>query len=458
MGRCIAAAFVSLCVAGPLAAQTVVVYPKRIADVLVNPGIGITTFQRFNGDALNAGQKWSEEGPVKQLTKPASAPEFPPSTISYCRWFWETLEPEQGKIRWDIIDSALAEAHRHGQTLAIRLMPYDKGHPLPEWYRKSGAKRANAPTDPVWEPDFSDPLYRKHWGNVVLEAGRRYDGHPDLESVDISTIGYWGEGWSDFMPAFKSQSELIDLHFQAFPHTQLLMNFDEPEALTYGTLKGAGWRMDCLGDMRTSGFSHMRDFYPEQVARAGIQDVWRKRPVVFETCWVPSYWKDHGWDVRYILDEALRWHVSSVNVKSSAIPAEWKGIFDEFQTKMGYRLELRRLEYDRSVKRGDRFNVRMWWVNTGVAPLYRRYDVAVELRSGASSAVMRIPADVQAWVPGDYVVEERPILPDSIAAGKYRVRVALLDPKSGNPAIRLGIAGRQADGWYDLGDVDIAER
>jgi len=71
---------------------------------------------------------------------------------------------------------------------------------------------------------------------------------------------------------------------------------------------------------------------------------------------------------------------------------------------------------------------------------------------------MRIPADVQSWVPGDYVIEERPVLPASLAAGKYRVRVALLDPKSGQPAIRLGIAGRQADGWYDLGDVEVTAR
>ena len=35
-------------------AQTVVVHPKLIHDVLVNPGMGIQTFQRFNGDALNA--------------------------------------------------------------------------------------------------------------------------------------------------------------------------------------------------------------------------------------------------------------------------------------------------------------------------------------------------------------------------------------------------------------------
>jgi len=33
--------------------STVVVRPKEIHDVLVNPGMGITTFQRFEGQALN---------------------------------------------------------------------------------------------------------------------------------------------------------------------------------------------------------------------------------------------------------------------------------------------------------------------------------------------------------------------------------------------------------------------
>ena len=112
-------------------AQTVVVHPKLIQDVLVNPGMGIQTFQRFNGDALNTGVKWSEEGPIESLAASGSAVDFPPSTIAYCRWFWETLEPEQGKVGWEIIDRALADAARHGQALAIRLMPYEQKHPLP---------------------------------------------------------------------------------------------------------------------------------------------------------------------------------------------------------------------------------------------------------------------------------------------------------------------------------------
>lgn len=140
--------------------ETVVVRPVEIQDVLVNPGMGIQTFQRFNGDRLNEALGWSEEGPTATLAAAEVKPDFPGSSISYCRWFWETLEPEHGKVRWEILDNAFVEARRHGQALAIRLMPYDQKHPLPEWFRNSGSRRANKPTDKdgeIWQPDFSDP-------------------------------------------------------------------------------------------------------------------------------------------------------------------------------------------------------------------------------------------------------------------------------------------------------------
>jgi len=178
----------SLVAASAAAQETVVVRPKPIDDVLVNPGMGIETFQRFNGQALNAGLGWSEEGPTAKLSEGTSASDFPGSSISYCRWFWQELEPEQGKVRWEIIDQALSEAHAHGQALAIRLMPYDQKHPLPVWYQNSGARRANRPTDKdgdIWQPDFSDSLYLKYWGEVVAEAGVRYDGIP-ISTASIS--------------------------------------------------------------------------------------------------------------------------------------------------------------------------------------------------------------------------------------------------------------------------------
>ncbi|PYX12093.1 MAG: DUF4832 domain-containing protein, partial [Acidobacteria bacterium] len=97
--------------------DTVIVRPEPINDVLINPNMGITTFNRFNGQATNPPLEWSEVGPVTKLPQAATKPDFPDTTIAYLRWYWNALEPEQGKIRWDIIDLALEEARAHGQTL-----------------------------------------------------------------------------------------------------------------------------------------------------------------------------------------------------------------------------------------------------------------------------------------------------------------------------------------------------
>jgi hypothetical protein len=439
--------------------DTIIIRPTEIEDVFVNPGMGITTFQRFNGQALNPPYTWSERGPITELQDAVPKPEFPDTSIAYLRWYWSTIEPEPGEFHWEIIDRAIDEAQRHGQRLAIRLMPYSDRDPLPAWYRNSGARRANRPTDKdggIWQPDFSDPLYLKYWGQLVSEAGKRYDGNPVLDSVDLSSVGYWGEGWSNYMPPFEAQRPLIDIWLHAFRHTTLLMNFDEPEALAYGTQQGTGWRLDCLGDMRPPE-PEMLDVYPEQVARTGIQDVWKHRPVSLETCDTPAGWARDGFDVTYILNQALRWHVTSVNVKSSPIPPQWHAQFDDFQKRMGYRFVLRRLEYPKAISAGSMMPVHMWWLNAGVAPIYRDYWLAVQLQSGNREAVLRVPADIKQWLPGDVVVDDSLYIPGDLAAGTYRLRVALLDPRTGKPAIRLAIEGRQPDGWYDLGSI-VVER
>ena len=447
----------------PKEPETVVIRPAEIDDVLVNPGMGIQTFQRFDGQALAPGLTWSEEGPTSKLPDPPARPDYPGASIAYVRWFWATLEPEQGKVRWDIIDLALDEARAHRQTLAIRLMPYDPKHPLPAWYRASGARRANQPTDPdgsVWQPDFADPLYLQHWGALVAAAGARYDGHPDLETVDISSVGYWGEGWSDYLPSLAHQQALIDIWIKAFPRTPLLMNFDAPEALAYGVGRGAGWRLDCWGDLRVGPngepvWSHMWSSYPQQVVRTGIQDAWRRRPVSLESCGVPGYWKDKGWDLDAILAQALRWHVSSVNLKSSAIPPAWKAKLDAFQKRMGYRFVLKQISYPRAVTAGHMMPVHMWWFNAGVAPLYREHWLALELRSARDAAVIRVPVDVRGFLPDDAVFDGTLHVPEGLAPGAYRLRVAMLDPRTQAPAIRLANVGRQPDGWYDLGEIRV---
>jgi len=453
-------AVMALSISQAPAQETVIVRPAEIDDILVNPGMGITTFQRFNRQAIYPGLQWSEVGPETRVEDADPPPDFPPTSVAYLRWFWSQLEPEPGQYRWEIIDLALEEAHRHGQQLALRVMPYDAKNPLPKWYRESGARRANRDTDEdgdVWSPDADDPRYSKHWGALVREMGKRYDGHPDLDTVDISTVGYWGEGWGPYLPTWETQRALIDIYFEAFKKTALLMNFDELRALSYGTSKGAGWRLDCWGDMGRPGrnFAHMLDAYPQGVVKAGIQEVWRHSPVSLETCGTPGSWHKNGFDLDYILDQALRWHASTINIKSTAIPEDWKAKFNEFQKKIGYRFILRRFEYPSALRSGHVAPVSMWWFNGGIAPVYRDYILALRLKSGEQEAVIPTSANLREWLPGDAVVEENLYIPRELPPGRYEVSVGILDPRTRVPVIKLAIEGRQPDGWYRVGEVEL---
>jgi hypothetical protein len=343
-------------------------------------------------------------------------------------------------------------------------MPYDQTHPLPEWYRGSGARRANKPGDAdgeIWSPDADDPLYLKHWGALTLALGARYDGHPYLNSVDISTVGYWGEGWGPYLPSWQRQKELIDLHFDAFKRTPLLMNFDEPQALRYGVERGAGWRLDCWGDLGGRGktMMHNLDMYPQQVVRTGIQDAWRRYPVSLETCGNPQDWKK--WKGGYtnaelqdIFDQALRWHATSINIKSRPVPDDWKPAFDELQKKVGYRFVLRRFEYTESVVPGKMMPVKSWWINKGAAPPYLDLVLAFEI----GGAVIETPVELRKWLPGDQIFDGGLYIPETLKPGAHTLRVAILDARTRKPAVKLAIQGRQPDGWYELGPVRIDPR
>ncbi len=452
----LSAIFACLSTTAGLSAQTTIVRPTEIDDLLVNPGMGIETFQRFNRQAVNEGTRWSEVGPETPAADANAGVDFPESSVAYLRWFWSQIEPQRGTYRWSILDDSLAEAHRHGQRLAIRIMPYDDKHAMPDWYQSSGAKRANKPTDKdgaIWSPDADDPVYAKDWSALVVELGKRYDGHPDLNHVDVSTVGYWGEGWGPYLPGWAVQQQLIDVYFTSFSRTPLLMNFDALPALQYGVKRGAGWRLDCWGDMGAPGrnFAHMKDLYPQQLARGGLQDAWRAAPVALETCWVPEQWHQWNFPLEPILEQALRWHASTINIKSSRIPSDWKAAFDQFQKQIGYRFVLKRLEYPSHVARGAMAPLSMWWFNAGVAPIYRACALALAI----GDTVVPLDADVRHWLPGDAVVEGTVAVPRDLAPGHYPVRVGLLDPATRKPAIRLAIDGRQPDGWYQVGEITV---
>ncbi len=72
-----------------------------------------------------------------------------------------------------------------------------------------------------------------------------------------------------------------------------------------------------------------------------------------------------------------------------------------------------------------------------------------------TSVISRIPVDVRKWLPGDAVYDGTLYIPENLADGDYEVRVAMVDPRTGKPAIRFANEGRRADGWYAMGSLTV---
>jgi hypothetical protein len=467
-------------------ASTVVVKPKVLDGVLNNPGIGFTTFQRFNGDSLNGGTEWTEGFPIEYQPFHGTLENkgYPATTIAYFRVYWRFIEPQQGAYDWSLIDKALQTAHARHQTLMLRIAPYgtDEKTDVPAWYRKiTGEVLRKAPSDgrhsawyrplpssqPDWQPyesqwmvDPMNPAYAHFFGGMVRALGARYDGDPDLNVVDISIVGPWGEGAGTPILTTNVMHELMDSYLDSFHKTPLVVQPTDPKTDGYAISKAnVGWRADCLGDM--GGFNkkwnHMTDYYPEAVIEDGLADAWKKAPVTMEACWVMQTWQDRGWDVRYIIDQAIKWHVSSFNAKSSAIPKDLQPEVDRWLEHMGYRFALRRFTYPDTIGPNRKLDFTSWWENQGDAPIYRNFPFAVRVSNGKQTAVMITGADIRSWMPGDNLYNNSVFIPASLPDGGYTLSVAIVDPATREPKVKLAIQGVQPDGWYTLGTVDVRQ-
>jgi hypothetical protein len=470
---------------GPTAIK--VVKPVEINTVLNNPGIGFTTFQRFNGDELNEGMGWTEGLPIvyQDFDSDLTNKNYPLTSIAYFRVYWFFIEPEPGQYNWAMIDKALKTAAERGQTLMLRIPPYSKDVDVPAWYRKMVGKEVPSGIA-KWRVDPEDPGYLCYYGDMIRALGQRYDGHPDLESVDISLVGYWGEGEGSHLLSNNTRVALINSYLDSFRKTNLSfqpLNGDAPDpgvlvkntniaaywqdGSNNGTgpqMRNLGWRLDCLGDM---GFwpewhwNHMTDVYPIDIVKSGMGEAWKKAPVTMEICGTFLRWlekeKYNQDTVEYIFGEALKWHISSFNAKSSAVPGVWAPLVDKWLNKMGYRFVLRRFTFPSTAKLQGQLPVTSWWENKGVAPIYKDYKFVIRLKNAETTEILSTSAYLPGWLPGDIVHDEILYIPHNMPAGTYQVEIAIVAPVTFEPRVKLAIEGVNDEGWYPMGEIVLQD-
>jgi len=380
-----------------LSASATTVEPKNTDEILTNPGMGIVHF--YYSSRIWAYGAQQEAGDTLEW--------MPGTSVVYMRLPWCYLEPEEGVFRWDIIESKTRPWLKAGKKVAFRVSCQD--HTIvstPKWVLDKGVKgqyyhyKGKPENALIFEPQWDDPILLAEHEKFLNAFAKRYDGNPDVAFVDLGSFGLYGEGHSPVLERLRRDDPAefdricrlhLDMLRRAMPRTQLVVSDD---------VGGGGW----IGGSGFAGVRANRFFGKDETklydspilayARAigyGLRDdsimcsgahPWasdhfgrvfaRERPVVIETGHITKRLETQTWRPELLRVCIEDYHASYISIHGFP-DLYWKTnkhVWKDFANRLGYRFELRRVEYPETVKVSERVSVKSTWVNVGVAEEY----------------------------------------------------------------------------------------
>ncbi len=400
-----------------------------------------------------------------------------------CVPVWGQVEKTKGRYDWDIpqIGGVAELARRHGRRWAVRIMPSFQGHkrPIPAWLVEAGVRLfppeekwlAHFGQRDLYEPEWWNPAYIDAHARFVAAFGRRFDGEPGLEFIDMRYYGFWGEGhrfgatqpWPEGVNKRELLKRFIDMYVAAFRKTPLVVQtardhgepYPEGTAIDYALSRGCWMRRDGFG-----GYLH------ESETRL-IEANWKTRPLVAENGGAYADFLDGkvaNWTIDGVIDEMLAHHVSYFPMGWGA--GDWRtfrqrrpDLVKKASLRMGYRFVVAEAAWPPTARPGETLAIRTVWRNTAVACLPYAWRPAVYLlKTDGNRPVARAvhgEADPRTWTDGqDQPVEFALAIPGDLAPGRYSVAVSIED-QTGRPAVELGIEGGDAEKSFVLGQAEV---
>ena len=403
--------------------------------------------------------------------------DFPGLNHLYLRFDWGDIEREEGVFDWSYIDAIMETWSAFDYRFAFRVCTYEGSsanpslqYATPKWVYDAGARYICCANGAL-EPDYGDPVFLDKLARFMSEFGRRFDGDPRVELVDIGTFGTWGEGHTAYgtektwpVDVLKAH---IDLHADNFPHKPILFNDDmvnhrsliapmeENRALVdYAVSRGCGARDDsvCVAYYsRTCGYNTLRTPFL-------FDHFWRQAPVDLEFEHYESV-LDRPDDFAGgfpFLDALMRTHATFAGFHG--YPRPWLKqapyLTEYVANRIGYWYFLDGILIP-PLHEGEN-QLEFVFHNRGYAPCYTRYEAKACLWGGDGMRYdFDLPSlDNRLWQPGETARACAALRLFNVPRGTYRLGFGLFE---GTRPIELGIHRqyRQADGYYDLAQVIV---
>jgi hypothetical protein len=392
-------------------------------------------------------------------------PAWPASYDASLRVSWRQLQPtdphtlppdapDDRKFDFSVIDDALTKLASRNMRLTLRVYAYNSccndSYPdntnieIPDWMRSAATSEPGPPNGPTAEvaqvvPNWNDPNYLDAFGQLLGALGRRYDGDERLSVFEFSGYGDFSENHIAYLrdvlgapgsapddsvaklgyySQFRDQSitiasirQLVAANVNAFPHTQLVVNPQNPEIVrelladdvTKKLSVPVGIRSNCLGvypplpawaDSNDSRYVRTNDAVVD-----AIKHRLASAPVVTEWCQLPN-----GTDQKSYYEKGLhdiiRYHVSmtsSVNFpdrdSTSAMDPKLYLLWAHANASAGYRYSVEARPGSQSIQ-GKVATISVAWTNYGAAAATEQWEPGYTLVDFSGAMVRTLPATV----------------------------------------------------------------
>jgi hypothetical protein len=394
---------------------------------------------------------------------------------------WRSLErtAEDGVER--IIDETNKIMHKYRGT-NLKIVP----RVYLDWDDREGQQ--SWPSD-MQRFDYDSQEFHERLRNLIKKLGMAWDNDPRVYAIQMGLIGKWGEHHSP--SPTTAQIELLTEEFKkAFKNKPVLVrNTDKPFmdagfGIYYDTFAYIG-REPPHGphyEFPWVAMNKYTEIWKNAPIEGEVEYNWQKKPdakaeetfgrTPTETMLNPDYRK-------YMIDKVRKYHASYmgwINGYNANDPATLEGA-GEIQKAFGYRFVLESFGYTPTLKPGGEMKVKLSVRNTGSAPFYINWPVAVGLLDAKTHELVWSETlnsiDIRTWMPGEkwnsntfaydqpaklWTGTDTVKLPRSLPRGEYIVALAILDREGGMvPSARFAIENYITGGWHPLGCVGVGE-
>jgi len=338
--------------------------------------------------------------------------------------------------------------------------------------------------------DYDSPAFQERLRKLVAKLGQAWDDDPRIFAIQMGLIGHFGEHHNP-APTREQRELLAEAFREAFKNKPVLVRHNDAEFMD----AGFGIYYDTFAYVGRETPHGPESQFPWQATHV-YPDLWKRAPIEGEV--------EYNWQARresanplgtfgrtpdetmkapayrrYMIDKIRGYHASYlgwIDNYDESDPEVLAGAA-ELQKAFGYRFVLDSVSYPVRVEPGGELNVKLAVRNTGSAPFYLDWPVAVALLDPETrKPVWSAPldgVDIRDWLPGEdwdseafaYRQPEKQHLGSGIASvpgdlktGRYLLALALLDRQGGMvPSARFATANYFRGGWHPMGWIGVGE-